>query len=165
VDSGKAKDGNTGSIVGEQIDKNTQKDSTKVKENPYWFEDWIVKDSVQQQQNYHSENAQHHHSSNGNNNHHGNHHNTRRAKRNHYRKLKTLHNHNHGIDDESIFERIITKRSLDYQEDEIYIPDEIYTASEVIGNIYNANDTIHDNFDNNGNNNNINSNSKSDDGE
>jgi hypothetical protein len=115
---GKAKDKQTGSIVSEQIGKDAQKDSTKVKENPYWFDEWIVKDA---EQHYHPENAHHHH----------HHHNTRRAKRNHNRKLKTIH----------FPEKKHSKRSIDYQDDEIIIPDEVYSPSEVIGNIFNENDT------------------------
>lgn len=127
----KAKD-KTGSIVSEQIDKNTQKDAAKVKENPYWFEDWIVKDT---EPHYHSESNVHHQ--------HHHHHNTRRAKRNHYRKLKTLQ----GItNSERLNERILAKRSVDYQDDEIIMPDEILSPSDVIENIFNANDTIQANI-------------------
>jgi len=127
---GKAKD-KTGSIVSEQIDKNTQKDASKVKENPYWFEDWIVKDS---EPHYHSDSNVHHH-------HH--HHNTRRAKRNHYRKLKTIQSIGNN---EKLNERILAKRSVDYQDDEIIMPDEVLSPSDVIENIFNANDTIQDNI-------------------
>lgn len=109
------------SIVSEQIDKSTQKDTSKIKENPYWFEDL-----VNTEQHYHSETVHHHH----------HHHNTRRAKRNHYRKLKTIYN-NQDAD-----EKILTKRSI-HNPDENTLPDEIYSPSEVVGNIFNENDTVH----------------------
>lgn len=119
----------SGSFVGEQIDKNTQKDAMKVNENPYWFEfdgASMIRDSQQQQQHYYPENTHHHH-----------HHNTRRAKRNHNRKLKVASHSIHN-DAEKIF-----KRSIDYQDDEAFVSD-VYSASEVIGNIFNENDTIRD---------------------
>ncbi|KAL7046572.1 hypothetical protein ACKWTF_002641 [Chironomus riparius] len=128
---GKAKD-KTGSIVSEQIDKNTQKDASNVKENPYWFEDWIVKDA---EPHYHSESNVHHQ--------HHHHHNTRRAKRNHYRKLKTIHGISNSM---RLNERILAKRSVDYQDDEIIMPDEVLSPSDVIENIFNANDTIQGNI-------------------
>lgn len=38
-------------------------------------------------------------------------------------------------------DRILAKRSIDYQEED-YPQDEVFSASEVIGNIFNENDTI-----------------------
>lgn len=38
-------------------------------------------------------------------------------------------------------DRILSKRSIDYQEED-YPQDEVFSASEVIGNIFNENDTI-----------------------
>lgn len=130
---GKATKDKTGSIVSEQIDKSVQRDGSKVKENPYWFEDWVVKDT---EPHYHPENAHHHH-------HH--HHNTRRAKRNHYRKLKTIQSEGHahnGEQQQQQQRRALKKRSIDYQDDEIFMPDEVFAPSEVIENIFNANDTL-----------------------
>lgn len=129
---GKATKDKTGSIVSEQIDKSAQRDASKVKENPYWFEDWVVKDT---EPHYHPENAHHHH----------HHHNTRRAKRNHYRKLKTIQSGGGSSSHSEHHEtprRHLTKRSIDYQDDEIFMPDEVFAPSEVIENIFNANDTI-----------------------
>lgn len=105
--------------MGEQIDRNTQKDSAKVKENPFWFED-IIKDAEQHYN--HPENVQHHH-----------HHHNKRAKRNHHKKMKAMRH----VDNE----RILAKRSLDYQEED-YPQDEVFSPSEVVGNIFNENDTL-----------------------
>jgi BRCT domain type II-containing protein len=118
----------SGSLVGEHIDKNAQKDEMKANENPYWFEfdgAAMVRDTPQQL-HYNPENAHHHHHQ----------HNTRRAKRNHNRKLKAAaaasHSH-HNVE----------RRSIDYQDDE-GINTETFSSSEVIGNIFNENDTVRD---------------------
>lgn len=106
---------------GEQVDRNTQKDSAKVKENPFWFED-IIKDAEQHYN--HPDSVQHHH-----------HHHNKRAKRNHHKKMKSMRH----VDRE----RILAKRSVDYDVgDEDYQQDEVFSASEVIGNIFNENDTL-----------------------
>lgn len=116
---GKVKD-NAEISVGEQMDRNTQKDSAKVKENPFWFED-IIKDAEQHYS--HPEYLQQHH----------HHHHNKRAKRNHHKKAKAMRH----VDDE----RVLAKRSVDYQEED-YPQDEVFSASEVIGNIFNENDTL-----------------------
>lgn len=122
VDSGKAKDNSESNVGGEQIDRNTHKDSAKVKENPFWFED-IIKDAEQHYN--HPDNIQHHH-----------HHHNKRAKRNHHKKIKSMRH----VDRE----RILAKRSVDYDigDEEDYQHDEVFSASEVIGNIFNENDTL-----------------------
>lgn len=124
----------SGALVGEKIDKNTQKnDDTMINENPYWFDfdgASIVRDG-QQQHSLYSENAHHHHQ----HHHHHHEHNTRRAKRNHNRKLKAASHHDGNV--------VVAKRSIDYQDDESFVT-EVYSASEVIGNIFNENDTIRD---------------------
>lgn len=107
------------SNVGEQVDRGAQKDSSKVKENPFWFED-IIKDAEQHYS--HPENAQHHH-----------HHHNKRAKRNHHKKMKTMRH----VDND----RVLAKRSVEYQEED-YPQDEVFSAAEVIGNIFNENDTL-----------------------
>lgn len=105
---------------GEQIDRNTQKDSAKVKENPFWFED-IIKDA--EQHYYHPDAIQHHH------------HHNKRAKRNHRKKMKSMRH----VDTA----RILAKRSVDYDVgDADYQQEEVYSASEVVGNIFNENDTL-----------------------
>lgn len=114
---GKAKDGGDAG-VGEQVDNSAHKETAKVKENPFWFED-IIKDAEQHYN--HPENVQHHH-----------HHHSKRAKRNHRKRTKAMRH----VDTD----RILAKRSLDYQEDD-YPQDEVFSASEVIGNIFNENDT------------------------
>jgi hypothetical protein len=122
VDNGKAKDNTESNVGGEQMDRNTQKDSVKVKENPFWFED-IIKDAEQHYS--HPDNIQHHHK-----------HHNKRAKRNHHKKMKSMRH----VDRE----RILAKRSVDYdiENDEDYQQDEVFSASEVIGNIFNENDTL-----------------------
>jgi hypothetical protein len=119
VDS-KTKDGSDSS-VGEQVDRNTQKDSVKVKENPFWFED-IIKDA-EQHYNHPEAFPQHHH-----------HHHTMRAKRNHHKKMRAMRH----VDED----RTMVKRSLGEYQDEDYPQDEVFSASEVIGNIFNENDTM-----------------------
>lgn len=120
-------------FVGEQIDKNTQKDAMKVNENPYWFEfdgASMLRDSSQQH-HHQPENAHHHH-----------HHNTRRAKRNHKRKLKAAsHSAHNDAEKISVAKRSI---SIDYQDEDLSFIPEVYSASEVIGNIFNENDTVQD---------------------
>lgn len=101
-----------------------QKDSSKVKENPFWFED-IIRDAEQHYS--YPENVQHHH-----------HHHNKRAKRNHHKKIKAMRHIDGG--------RILSKRSVDYEEED-YPQDslneaEVFSASEVIGNIFNENDSI-----------------------
>lgn len=120
VDS-KTKDNGDSSVGGEQMDRNTQKESAKVKENPFWFED-IIKDAEQHYN--HPDGLQHHH-----------HHHNKRAKRNHHKKMKAMRH----VDRE----RILSKRSVnsEYQEED-YPQDEVFSASEVIGNIFNENDTL-----------------------
>jgi hypothetical protein len=118
VDS-KTKDGSDSS-VGEQVDRNTQKDSVKVKENPFWFED-IIKDA-EQHYNHPDAVQQHHH-----------HHHTMRAKRNHHKKMRAIRH----VDED----HTLSKRSLGEYQDEDYPQDEVFSASEVIGNIFNENDT------------------------
>lgn len=115
---GKAKD-NAANVGLDQVDRNTQKDSSKVKENPFWFED-IIKDAEQHYSQ--PENFQHHH-----------HHHNNRAKRNHHKKGKSMRHFDE--------ERVLSKRSVDYLEDD-YPQDEVFSASEVIGNIFNENDTL-----------------------
>lgn len=118
---GKAKDNADSSVGGEQMDRNTQKDSSKVKENPFWFED-IIKDA-EQHYNHPDYVQQHHH-----------HHHNKRAKRNHHKKMKAMRHVDNA-------ERILAKRSVEYQEED-YPQDEVFSASEVIGNIFNENDTM-----------------------
>jgi hypothetical protein len=120
VDSNKAKDNGESNVGGEQVDRNTQKDA-KVKENPFWFED-IIKDAEQHYS--HPDALAHHH-----------HHNNKRAKRNHRKKNKSMRH----VDTE----RILSKRSVDYDVGDMdYQQDEVFSASEVIGNIFNENDTL-----------------------
>lgn len=116
---GKGKD--SASNVGEQIDRNAQKDSSKVKENPFWFED-IIKDAEQHYS--HPEYFQQHHHHKHNN----------RAKRNHHKKAKTMRH----VDNE----RVLAKRSIDYLDEDYPQQDEVFSASEVVGNIFNENDTL-----------------------
>lgn len=108
----------------DHIGRNVHKDTTKVKENPFWFED-IIKDAEQHYNNPdNGQQLQHHHQ---------HHHNARRAKRNHHKKLKAIyHNDN---------EKILAKRSVELFDDD-YPQDEIFSPSEVIGNIFNENDTL-----------------------
>jgi hypothetical protein len=118
----KAKDNGESNVGGEQIDRNTQKDSAKVKENPFWFED-IIKDA---EQHYSHPDAMQHYS---------HHHHNKRAKRNHRKKVKSMRH----VDTE----RILAKRSVDYDVGDMdYQQDEVFSASEVIGNIFNENDTL-----------------------
>lgn len=114
---GKVRD-NVESSVGEQVDRNAHKDSSKVKENPFWFED-IIKDAEQHYN--HPDNVQHHH----------NHHHNQRVKRNHHKKTMR------HVDNE----KTLSKRSVEYQEED-YPQDEVFSASEVVGNIFNENDTL-----------------------
>lgn len=118
VDS-KAKD-NAGTSLGEQVDRSAQKDPSKVKENPFWFED-IIKDAEQHYS--HPEKLQHHH-----------HHHNKRAKRNHHKKMKAMRH----VDDE----RMLSKRSVEYQEEDYPQDEVVFSAAEVIGNIFNENDSI-----------------------
>lgn len=113
---GKAKD-NAAASFGEQVGRNAQKDS-KVKENPFWFED-IIKDAEQHYN--HPDYVQHHHS----------HHHNQREKRNHHKKTMR------HVDNE----KVLSKRSVEYQEED-YPQDEVFSASEVVGNIFNENDTL-----------------------
>ena len=116
----KAKDNSESNVGGEQVDRNTQKDSAKVKENPFWFED-IIKDAEQHYN--HPDAIQHHHYHN------------KRAKRNHRKKIKSIRH----VDTA----RILAKRSVDYDVgDADYQQEEVYSASEVVGNIFNENDTL-----------------------
>lgn len=120
---GKVKD-TAESSVGEQVDRSAQKDSSKVKENPFWFED-IIKDA-EQHYNHPSMDIpiQHHHS----------HHHDQRVKRNHHKKAMR------HVDNE----KTLSKRSVEYQEED-YPQDsasEVFSASEVVGNIFNENDTL-----------------------
>ena len=107
---------------GEQVDRNTQQDAIKVKENPFWFEE-IVRDS---EQHFHDSESVHH-----NTHHHRD--NTRRAKRNHHKKLKQWRNY-----DNPVMERVLSRRSI-VEED--YTNDELVEPTDVIGNIFNENDT------------------------
>lgn len=109
----------SGSFVGEQIDRRTQRDAMKINENPYWFDFDGTKDGVQ----YHAESAHHH---------------RKRAKRNHNRKLKVASHPAHNGEIAVVIKRSVT----DYQDDEVIVPDEVFSPSDVIGNIFNENDTI-----------------------
>jgi hypothetical protein len=114
----KAKDGGDKNGGGEQM-----KDASKVKENPFWFED-IIKDA---EQHYSHPEYVHHH-----------HHHNKRAKRNHHHHKKMRH-----VDNE---DRVLAKRSVEYQEED-YPHDEVFSPSEVIGNIFNENDTLSSKID------------------
>lgn len=121
------------SSLDEQVDRNIKKDTSKVKENPFWFED-IIKDAEQHysQPEGFSSHQQHHH------------HRNQRAKRNHHKK--TLSVIRFDDDDkisriEEMEEKMLAKRSAEFSEED-YPQNEVFSASEVVGNIYNANDTL-----------------------
>lgn len=103
------------SLVGEQINK----DAMKLIENPYWFDfDGTAALTKDAEKHYYLDEVQHSH--------------RRRAKRNHKRKLKaTRHSEKTAA---------VVKRSINDDEN-IIIPDQVFSASEVISNIFNENDT------------------------
>jgi hypothetical protein len=120
----------------EQVDRNMKKDTSKVKENPFWFED-IIKDAEEhysQPESFSSHLQQHHH------------HRNQRAKRNHHKKtLSVIHFDDDDVDKisriEEMEEKMLAKRSAEFGEED-YPQNEVFSASEVVGNIYNANDTL-----------------------
>lgn len=108
-------DGKVKDNAGEQIYlyRSAHEDSSKVKENPFWFED-IIKNT---EQHFSQPDSTQLHS--------------RREKRNHFKKR----HFDNGMR--------LSKRSVEYQKED-YPEDEVFTASEVVGNIFNENDTLSD---------------------
>lgn len=108
------------SLIGEQIGRNAQKDTARVNENPFWLD---FNGDASLTKNGEQSHAHHHNR------------NRKRAKRNHKHKSHIiLHN-----------EKIIHKRSVGHERrhehESMRVPDEVYSSSEVIGNIFNENDT------------------------
>lgn len=114
-----------------------------MKENPFWFED-IIKDA-EQHYNQPAESSFISHSS-----HH--HRKQQRAKRTHHRQRaqpasETLSVIHFDGDDtgriEEIEEKMLAKRSAEYPVvEEEYPVNEVFSPGEVVGNIFNANDSL-----------------------
>lgn len=117
-----------------------KKDTSKLKENPFWFED-IIKDAEQHYnqpaESFISHSSHHHRKQ-------------QRAKRNHHHRtsspametLSLIHFDNTDKIEE-IEEKMLAKRSAEYPApEEDYPVNEVFSPGEVVGNIFNANDSL-----------------------
>lgn len=134
---------NSQSNFDEHLGQGTKKETSKLKENPFWFED-IIKDAEQHYNppadSFMSHQLHHHHR------------NQQRAKRNHHHRVssETLSMIRFDGDDtdkigriEQIEEKMLAKRSVEYPApEEDYPVNEVFSPGEVVGNIFNANDSL-----------------------